>query len=181
MNRGDNNQRDQRDQRDQRNQRNQRQNPEQRNAPGRSPVAPFGPGTVGPMMPPPGFPPQRPGRVEEPPMMPPGFPPPGQGAQEMAPRTAPPNFIPEMPDMEKRSYGQPYGGGGQMTPYMQIRPRELRRCLNRFTFIWLINGNSFWFYPTFLDRQFVYGFRWRRNQWEYDRLNVNRIIFSRCF
>jgi hypothetical protein len=57
----------------------------------------------------------------------------------------------------------------------------MRGCLNRFTFIWLVNGNSFWFYPTFVDRQFVTGFRWRRNRWEFDRINLRRILFHRCF
>jgi hypothetical protein len=61
------------------------------------------------------------------------------------------------------------------------RERDLRRCLNRFTFIWLNNGNSFWFYPTFIGRQQVEGFRWRRGAWIFDRINIRRIIFFRCF
>ena len=98
------------------------------------------------------------------------------------PRTAPPNFIPEGPSMDGRQrqggpseFGQQYRGGGQ------VRPRELRRCLNRFTYIWLDNGNNFWFFPTRIGNQFVQGFRWRRNRWEFDRINLRRIFFFRCF
>jgi hypothetical protein len=98
------------------------------------------------------------------------------------PSMPPPNFIPQAPEIERMpmgeapaEFGVPYGRG------RQVGPRELRRCINRFTYIWLINGSNFWFYPTYVDRQFLMGFRWRRNRWEFDRINVNRIIFFRCF
>jgi hypothetical protein len=112
---------------------------------------------------------------------------PGMGEQ---PRTAPPNFIPEAPGMDSRTFGGPDGGTsfrdrdgdrGRGRGDFMVRPRELNRCLNRFTFIWLENGNSFWFYPTFVGRQFVQGFRWRRNRWEFERINLRRIFFFRCF
>lgn len=143
---------------------NQRPDRGQRNTPGRFPAQqPQPPGMAGqPMTPPPGFTPQGPG-------------------MEGQPRTAPPNFIPEAPGMDRRSMGAPFGIGTQFGAGTRVRQRDIRRCINRFTYIWLINGNNFWFYPTFLDRQFVYGFRWRRNRWEYDRININRIIFFRCF
>lgn len=116
---------------------------------------------------------------------------PGMG---QPPRTAPPNFVPEAPGMERgqmRGPGQMYGpttgrddfgyGRRRRDDYYPVRPRDLQRCINRFTFIWLINGNGFWFYPTFVGRQFVQGFRWRRNRWEFDTINLNRIIFFRCY
>jgi hypothetical protein len=133
------------------------------------------------------FPPRRPDRDDRPRFQQPNFPSQAPGMGE-APRSAPPNFIPEAPGMGRGQmegpgqfqYGAPFrdrdrdrDGGG--------RPRNLRGCLNRFTFIWLVNGNSFWFYPTYVDRQFVQGFRWRRNRWEFDRINVRRILFFRCF
>jgi hypothetical protein len=92
-----------------------------------------------------------------------------------APRTAPPSFIPEGPSMDQRAF---MGPDGQR---MFVRPGDFRRCMFRFTFIWLVNGNSFWFFPTFAGRQFVEGFRWRRNRWEFDRINIRRIFFFRCF
>jgi hypothetical protein len=131
--------------------------------------------------------PQMPG-MEGPRVTPPGFPPTGPGMGE-APRTAPPSFTPELPESERRQmeqrpmgrgpeFGEPFMFGPQFQPE---RRRRFRGCMNRFTFIWLINGNSFWFYPTFIDGQFVYGFRWRVNRWEFDRINLNRIIYFRCF
>jgi hypothetical protein len=53
--------------------------------------------------------------------------------------------------------------------------------LNRFTFIWLENGNSFWFFPIFASRQTIEGFRWRQNGWRYDSINIRRIAYFRCF
>lgn len=121
-----------------------------------------------------------PGQGQGPRMTPPGM---GQGpGMEQAPRTAPPNFIPEGPGMGQgpESFGAPLGREQRGRGGFQ-RPMDLRRCINRFTYIWLVNGNNFWFYPTFVDRQFVFGFRWRRNRWEFDRINRRRILFSRCF
>jgi hypothetical protein len=117
----------------------------------------------------------------------PDFPPGAPGMGQM-PRTAPPNFTPEGPGMERgqlgipgqgpEQFGAPRRGGGGLPPN---RPRELQRCVNRFTYIWLINGSNFWFFPTFVGRQFVQGFRWRRNRWEFESINLRRIFFFRCF
>lgn len=119
---------------------------------------------------------------------PPGFSGGAPGMGQM-PRTAPPNFTPEAPGMERGQFFAPGGGRGpeefgfdrRGRDDFRVRPREIQRCLFRFTFIWLINGNSFWFYPTFVGRQFVQGFRWRRNRWEFETINLRRILFFRCF
>ena len=132
-----------------------------------------------------GFPPTQPG-------MPPQF------RMEDRPRSAPPDFIPEAPRMdgrqmqesERTGFGVNFGPGGPQRPGGPGGPgggmdfgrrREMRGCLFRFTYIWLFNGNEFWFYPTFVDNQFVMGFRWRRNRWEFERINLRRIFFFRCF
>jgi hypothetical protein len=75
---------------------------------------------------------------------------------------APPGFVPPAP---ARSSGI----------------RGIRGCLNRFTFIWLDNGNSFWFFPIFVGRQAIFGFRWRGFGWVYQRINLNRIRSFQCF
>lgn len=125
-----------------------------------------------------------PGGIPQPPNFP-GTPPqqPGFPGVGEAPRSAPPSFTPEAPRMDQRrgESGEPSQFGGQRGGDFRTQPREFRRCINRFTFIWLINGNSFWFYPTFVSRDFVQGFRWRRNRWEFDRINLRRILFFRCF
>lgn len=96
------------------------------------------------------------------------------------PTSPPPNFTPDMP----RSGGQPFSGDFDTEQFRgrgQEQFRDLRRCLNRFTFIWLINGNSFWFFPTSIRRQQVEGFRWRNGRWDFDRISLRRILFFRCF
>lgn len=116
----------------------------------------------------------------------PGQTPPGQG-MDGRPTSAPPNFTPELPRTEAQPFGgQPGERGGQGRDQRGVdiffrRPGNIRRCLNQFTFIWLFNGNSFWFYPINIRGAFVEGFRWRRNRWEFDRINMNRILLFRCF
>jgi len=120
---------------------------------------------------------------DQPPTTPPFFEPQGPGMGEM-PRMAPPSFTPEAPQMDQRQMGrqgQQFGYGPQFGPEFAVRPRDLRNCMFRFTYFWLFNGNNFWFYPTYVDRQAVQGFRWRRNRWEFDRINLRRIFFFRCF
>lgn len=126
-------------------------------------------------------------------MGPGGFTPPPSGMppqfrMEDQPRSAPPNFTPEAPRMDRRQMEGPEARGGAfMGPGgpgggMEMgRRRDMRSCLRRFTYIWLFNGNEFWFFPTFVDRQFVMGFRWRRDRWVFDRINLRRIFFFRCF
>lgn len=117
----------------------------------------------------------------------------GPGRNVQPPRSGPPRFMPTMPDgANEEPFSQtPFGsdqfdrgrGGRPGRPGQSGRPgnTNIRRCLNNFTFIWLVNGNSFWFYPVFVGRQQVEGFRWRQGRWEYDRINLRRILFFRCF
>lgn len=124
----------------------------------------FGPGPgQGPGRPPGPGPGQGPGR-------PPG---PGPGPIPPQPLAPPPNFIPEIPG----DTGGPetFRSGGQ------TGSRNLRFCLNRNTFMWLLNGNRFWFYPTFIGANHVEGFRWVRNFWVYERINLRLIFFFLCF
>ena len=98
-----------------------------------------------------------------PPFTPPPFNPPGEdGQQPPAPRSAPPTFTPSIPQRQDGARG-------------------IRNCLYRNTFIWLNNGNSFWFFPTFVGRQAVAGFRWRGFGWTFQRINLERIRSFQCF
>ncbi len=112
---------------------------------------------------------------------PPNFDPDMRGRGNQPPSSPPPNFTPEGPGMDAQpfttgpDYRTQFRGGGFS------QPGRLRRCLNQFTFIWLINGNNFWFYPVFIGRQYVEGFRWRNGRWIYDSINLRRILFFRCF
>ena len=138
--------------------------------PGR-PGFPPGQGGQQPGMPgfPPGFGGQQPGR--------PGFPP-GQGGQQpgrppgqqqgnQAPTSAPPNRTPEYPSQQ----------------LFAVDPGAIRGCLHRFTFIWLSRRQGFWFYPVFVGRTSVAGYRWnnRRRRWEYTGIDLNNIDKFTCF
>ncbi len=103
----------------------------------------------------------------------PGPRPPGPGPRPPQPMVPPPNFIPELPNNTEGP--EAFRSGGQ------IGGSNLWICLYRNTFMWLINGNSFWFYPTFIGRNHVEGFRWRRYTWVYERINLRLIFFFLCF
>lgn len=108
----------------------------------------------------------------------PGGPGQGPGSQQGRPPSGPPpSFAPEMPRGQLSGEPMPLGRGMDS----RRQPTGIRQCLNRFTFVWLIGGGAFWFYPTSVRRNVVEGFRWRRNRWEYDRINLSRIIFFSCF
>jgi hypothetical protein len=57
----------------------------------------------------------------------------------------------------------------------------MRYCLFRNTYIWLRNGNSFWFFPTFVGRNIINGYRWRRSGWTFHVINPNNVRSYQCF
>ncbi|WP_103201658.1 hypothetical protein [Herbinix hemicellulosilytica] len=123
------------------------------------------------------------GPGQRPPGMGPGFGP-GPVRPGVQPPSSPPDFTPQLPREEQQLLSEPSGFRGPFGSRIidfRRRPRDFGRCLNRFTYIWMVNGNNFWFYPVSIGRNSIEGFRWRRNRWDYDRLNINRILFHLCF
>ena len=121
----------------------------------------FPPGFGGPSSPPPGF-----GG--------PGYPPsmsqPSMGGNTPAPTAAPPNFTPAMPMTTASSRSGSHSGSS-----------GIRRCIYRNTFIWERNGHSYWFFPTFVSRNVILGFRWGRFGWTFSTINRNSILTFQCF
>nr|WP_233281252.1 collagen-like protein [Paenibacillus algicola] len=116
----------------------------------------------------PGFPPgpQGPGFGPGPggPFGPPGFGP-GPGATGQPPTAPPPAAVPQ-----------------QSSPsLMAVDPGGIRGCLYRNTYIWLNNGESFWYYPTFVGRNSAAGFRWSGRFWYYFGIDLRRISSYSCF
>ncbi|WP_274856840.1 hypothetical protein [Bacillus methanolicus] len=130
---------------------------------------------------------------------------PYQGSQQGYP-TSPPFGAPGNPSDEfggspspggQQTGGSPFPGGQQtggaptspppsFTPQQTVSlqavdPGAIRGCLYRYTYIWLENGRSFWFYPTYVGRTSVSGFRWRGNRWEYYGTDLQRIRSFQCF
>ncbi|WP_409293783.1 hypothetical protein V1498_11550 [Peribacillus sp. SCS-26] len=96
-----------------------------------------------------------------------GFPgyPGGGGQQQTAQLPPPPAFTPQQPTAQT----------------FAVDPGGIRRCLYRNTYVWLNNGRSFWFYPTFVGRTSIAGFRWRGFGWVYYGTNLRRIRSFQCF
>jgi hypothetical protein len=112
---------------------------------------------------PPGFPGGGPGGP--PPGGPPGFPG-GGGQQGGAPQSPPPSFTPQ--ESQAAAFA--------------VDPGAIRGCLFRYTYVWLIDGRSFWFYPTFVGRTSVAGWRWsRRRGWVYFGIDLRQIRSFQCF
>ncbi|MBY9078774.1 collagen-like protein [Paenibacillus sp. HN-1] len=88
----------------------------------------------------------------------------GAPAGVQAPTAPPPQFIPQMP----------------VTTFA-IDPGGIRFCLYRNTYIWLNNGEQFWFFPVFVGRNSIAGFRWFGFFWSYFGIDLNRISAFTCF
>ncbi|GAA0450341.1 hypothetical protein GCM10008935_00940 [Alkalibacillus silvisoli] len=99
----------------------------------------------------PGFPGQQPGST------------PGIGGPPASP---PPSFIPPQ---------QPQIG------LQAVDPGAIRGCLYRYTYLWLDNRQRFWFYPTYVGRRSVSGYRWTGFFWVYYGVDLERINSFQCY
>ncbi|SHG57432.1 hypothetical protein [Ornithinibacillus halophilus] len=93
----------------------------------------------------------------------------------------------QFPGGTPQSGGAPTSPPPSFTPQKQqfqtfaVDPGGIRGCLFRFTYIWLENGGSFWYFPTFVGRNSIAGFRWRRNRWVYFGIDLNNIDSFQCY
>lgn len=96
-----------------------------------------------------------------------GFP--GGGFQP--PTAPPPNFTPQQFNtFQQQEFSRRGGIGG------------IRRCMFHNTFMWMRNGNSFWFFPVFVSGNQIVGFRWRGTRgWVFDSINRNNVLFFQCY
>ncbi|WLR55217.1 hypothetical protein LC048_23535 [Mesobacillus subterraneus] len=89
---------------------------------------------------------------------------PGGGQAGGPPTSPPPAFVPQ-----------------EQATAFAVDPGGIRRCMFRYTYIWLIDGRSFWFYPVFLGRNSVAGWRWsRRRGWVYYGMDLRQIRSFQC-
>ena len=94
----------------------------------------------------------------------PGFPGGGGGQQTNAPTTPPPNFTPTQSQFQT----------------FAVDPGGIRGCLFRFTYVWL-RRDAFWYFPTFVGRNSIAGFRWTGFRWVYFGIDLNRIQSFQCY
>lgn len=97
---------------------------------------------------------------------PPG-PPPGAGGQQQQ------QFLPPPPSQFPQDTGP---------SVFAVDPGGIRRCLFKYTFIRLRNGSRFWFFPVFVGRYSIAGYRWRPRQlrWVYFGVDLNEITSFSC-
>ncbi|RKD33451.1 collagen-like protein [Thermohalobacter berrensis] len=119
---------------------------------------------------PPFGPPGRPSRPGIPPT--PGIPTPGR------PPTIQPPFTPGGPPISPPPSFTPERA--PFTPY-RIDPGAIRQCLYRYTYVWLDNGRSFWFFPIFIGPRSIAGYRWVGFYWIYFGIDLDRIESFTCF
>lgn len=95
---------------------------------------------------------------------PPPFAPPGQGSTAGPPTSPPPSFVPQ-----------------QQVEAYAVDPGGIRGCLFRYTYVWMRGFESFWFYPTFVGRDSVAGYRWTGFRWSYFGIDLRQIQSYTCY
>lgn len=98
---------------------------------------------------------------------PPGGPGPGGSPGGGPPSAPPPQFVPDFPGVSA----------------FAVDAGALQGCLFRNTYVWLNNGRGFWFFPVFIGRRSVAGFRWRAGQrrWVYYGIDTSNIRSFQCY
>ncbi|WP_440201635.1 hypothetical protein [Alkalibacillus haloalkaliphilus] len=81
------------------------------------------------------------------------------------PSSPPPSFTPQQPQFGVQA----------------VDPGAIRGCLYRYTYIWLNNRQRFWFYPTYVGRRSVSGYRWTGFFWVYYGVDLERIDSFQCY
>ncbi|PLR98675.1 hypothetical protein CVD19_04720 [Bacillus sp. T33-2] len=94
----------------------------------------------------------------------PPFAPPGQGPAAGPPTSPPPSFVPQ-----------------QQVETYAVDPGGIARCLFRYTYVWLRGFEQFWFYPTFVGRNSISGYRWTGFRWVYFGIDLRQIQSFTCF
>lgn len=140
--------------------------------PGMTPFAPGGPMDQpgGPPFGQPGGPPF--GQPGTPPFGQPGGPPfgqPGGGPASGPPSGPPPSFVPSQ------------AAAQQTTGTFAIDPGAIRRCIFRYVYLWLNNGQQFWAWLVFVGPRSVSGWRWIGFRWVFFGIDLDRIESFVCF
>lgn len=96
----------------------------------------------------------------------PGIPSPGGTQQPTvgAPTTPPPSFTPTQQQFQTYA----------------VDPGAIQGCLYRFTYVWLYR-DSFWFFPVFVGRRSISGFRWSGYRWVYYGVDLDNVQSFQCY
>lgn len=91
--------------------------------------------------------------------------------QQAVPLGPPPTRVPAKP-----AQGRNAQGGTTFS----VEPWSIRNCIGKFTYVWMRNGDQFWFFPIQVGRKTVAGFRWSRFGWAYVGISLDRIDMFTC-
>ena len=61
-----------------------------------------------------------------------------------------------------------------------VDPGSIRGCLFRYTYVWLNNRQQFWYYPTFVGRTSISGWRWTGFNWVFFGVDLRQIQSFTC-
>ena len=82
---------------------------------------------------------------------------------DVVPTFAPPHQVPPRPGIRREVDGY-----------------AIQICLYTPTYLWLENGQQFWFYPTFVGRRSVAGYRYTYGEWMYTGFGFDIIENFTC-
>lgn len=100
-----------------------------------------------------------------------GFTPPGM------PKSPPPNYIPSKKDHGVENFNQGQYGPGPKA----VSQNSIRFCVFKYTYIWEVNGRSYWAFLFNVNRNSVSGFRWTGRNWVYFGVDLKRIDSFVCY
>jgi hypothetical protein len=89
----------------------------------------------------------------------------GQDLEPRPPTSPPPSIVPQ----------QTHQAGTYA-----VDPGSMISCLHRYTYVWLRGREQFWFYPTFIGRHSVSGYRWTGNRWLHYGISLRQIQSFTC-
>lgn len=59
-------------------------------------------------------------------------------------------------------------------------PQKLQICVDRFVYLWLDNGNEFWFFVQGVTPRYIFGWRLKEGRLERGRIAISRIETFYC-
>lgn len=93
------------------------------------------------------------------------------------PQGPPPNYVPSKKDKGVQSLNGEKGNVNTKA----VSPTSISFCLYKYTYIWEVNGRSYWTFLLYVDRTTVSGFRWLGRNWVYFGLDLRRIDSFVCY
>ena len=102
------------------------------------------------------------------------------------PHMMPPNL--EMPASQDLPPGPPppsvptkqaQSAGGYQT--YAVDQGSIRRCLNRYIYIWPRRGRGFWAWLNYIGRRSVSGYKWNGYRWIYFGMDLREIDSFECY